>query len=46
MEDAPGAAARQSAAMTETTGQRHKGSLRQVMPGLDVAATYQKDWFG
>ncbi|WCI09726.1 sulfate permease [Arthrobacter sp. OVS8] len=31
--------------MTETP-QRRKGWLRQVMPGLDVAATYQKSWFG
>jgi high affinity sulfate transporter 1 len=31
--------------MTETP-QRRKGRLRQVMPGLDVAATYQKSWFG
>jgi len=32
--------------MTNTTGQRRKGSLRQVMPGLDVVAVYQKDWLG
>ena len=31
--------------MTETR-QRRKGWLRQLMPGLDVAATYQKNWFG
>ncbi|MCB5290704.1 SulP family inorganic anion transporter [Arthrobacter sp. SO3] len=31
--------------MTET-GQRRSGWLRQLMPGLDVAATYQKSWFG
>ncbi|MCB5273914.1 putative sulfate transporter [Arthrobacter sp. SO5] len=29
-----------------TTGQRRTGRLRQLMPGLDVAATYQKSWFG
>ena len=29
-----------------TTGQRRGGWLRQLMPGLDVAATYQKSWFG
>ncbi|MDI3213640.1 sulfate permease [Arthrobacter sp. AL12] len=29
-----------------TTGQRRGGWLRQLMPGLDVAAAYQKSWFG
>lgn len=29
-----------------TTGRRRSGGLRQFMPGLDVAATYQKSWFG
>ncbi|MET4135317.1 sulfate permease [Pseudarthrobacter sp. PvP090] len=29
-----------------TTGRRRGGWLRQLMPGLDVAATYQKSWFG
>lgn len=29
-----------------TTGQRRSGWLRQLMPGLDVAAAYQKSWFG
>ena len=29
-----------------TTGQRRGGWLRQLMSGLDVAATYQKSWFG
>jgi high affinity sulfate transporter 1 len=28
------------------TGQRHANPLRQVMPGLDVAAAYRKDWLG
>lgn len=31
--------------MTKTREPR-KGWLRRSMPGLDVAATYQKDWFG
>ena len=31
--------------MTKTR-ERRKGWLRQAAPGLDVAATYQKDWFG
>src|SRR5689334_4444844 len=43
--DAPIAVARQSADMTKT-GRRRMGSLRRVMPGLDVPATYQKEWFG
>ncbi|MDN4644265.1 SulP family inorganic anion transporter [Arthrobacter sp. PsM3] len=29
-----------------TTGQRRSGWLRQLMPGLDVAAQYQGSWFG
>ena len=29
-----------------TTGRRRSGWLRERMPGLDVAATYQKSWFG
>jgi MFS superfamily sulfate permease-like transporter len=29
-----------------TTGQGRSGRLRQLMPGLDVAAAYQKSWFG
>lgn len=29
-----------------TTGQRRTGWLRQLMPGLDVAAKYQGSWFG
>jgi high affinity sulfate transporter 1 len=28
------------------TGQRQRNPLRQVMPGLDVAAAYRKDWLG
>ena len=35
----------QSADMTMPR-RRRMGSLRRVMPGLDVPATYQKDWFG
>ena len=31
--------------MTKTRTRR-KGWLRRAMPGLDVAATYQKEWFG
>lgn len=31
--------------MTETPQQR-KGRLQQLMRGVDVAATYQKSWFG
>ena len=31
--------------MTKTR-ERRKGWLRQAMPGLDVVAAYQKDWFG
>src|SRR4249920_3806958 len=31
--------------MTKTRA-RHMGWLRRVMPGLDIPATYQKDWFG
>ena len=29
-----------------TTGRRRSGGLRGLMPGLDVAATYQRSWFG
>ena len=29
-----------------TTGQRRSGWLRRFMPGLDVAAAYERSWFG